>query len=674
MICVSIVNRNLEQIYHVLDLPEVEMAEIRLDLCKLDDDQIEELFCNADKPLIATCRAAVLVAGGVPPREVWQKVERLLARAIAAGANYVDLELEAPPAVSKNIQKLCTDSGSELIRSWHDVSGTPDIEYLRQVRQRCYRYGADIAKIVTTARSDRDWETLAQLYAEDEAPLVAFCMGAEGRASRIACLKCGAPFTYAAVSEDEAAAPGQTAVSELYPEVFGEALAFNPGIMTMPASKSFAQRAILAAALSQGVTRLTGYTPCADSEAAIEIARALGAEISVEGDDSSADARTLVCRGIGPIGGNLPLQTVNVGESGLLARLMIPLLSQLCLGEFSVTGEGTLPKRALGGASDIMAAFGVMVKNLKERSDREIHVPLSAKGPLIPGVADIPGQHGSQLISGLLMSLPLCDKDSTVYVSDPKSLPYMFITCDVLKRFGVKISSEMEGDAQMIELEDWSYCSAVTFKIKGRQQYRGTEFALESDWSAAANFMVAGAVFGSVQIAGLDTSSLQADLGIVDILVDAGASVSELETGDICVRKAPLEAFDTDLNNAPDLFPIVSVLAAFCQGESRLVGARRLSGKESNRAAAIMEMLDQMGVDASLDGDVLCVRGESLASRRLGGRLLRAGKYCSHHDHRMAMALKVASLGADGPIEIDDEACVGKSFPRFFEEFNSKKI
>ena len=676
MICVSIINRSLGEILEIIGRPGVEMAEIRLDLCPLRDDDYEELFSNADIPLVACCRARTLMTGGLEEKEAWAETERRLSLAVKAGADYADLELEAPSETSKAVRKLCEEEGAELIRSWHTPEGTPDTSYLRQIIRRCFRYGADIAKIVPAANCAEDAARVESLYfpepggpGSEPAPengaagrLIAFCMGAEGRRSRVNCLKYGAPFTYAAVSGDEVSAPGQTAYSELYPEIFGAAGHYDSELLEMPCSKSFAQRAIIAAALADGVSRLNGYSPCGDSESAISVARALGAEVQVEGN-------TLIVKGTGPLKGKLPIRTVDVGESGLLARLMIPLLSCLCGGEFTVTGRGTLPDRALSGANDIMAAFGVMVKNLDRRQDREIHIPVTVSGSLIPGVADIPGLHGSQLISGLLMSLPLCDGDSTVYVSEPKSLPYMFITCDVLKKFGIRIGSELEGDAQMIEAQDWSCCSAVNFKIKGGRQLHAASFDLESDWSSAANFMVAGAVFGSARIKGLDTSSLQADLGIVDILVDAGASVSEIEGEEITVRKAPLEAFDADLNNSPDLFPIVCVLAAFCEGRSSISGVRRLSGKESDRSAAVQEMLRKAGVGFSVDGDTMTVEGENLASRCLNGRLLKGGRYDTRHDHRMAMALKVASLGAESPIVIDDEGCVGKSFPRFFEKF-----
>ena len=211
--------------------------------------------------------------------------------------------------------------------------------------------------------------------------------------------------------------------------------------------------------------------------------------------------------------------------------------------------------------------------------------------PLIPGNAEVSGADGSQIISGLLTALPLCSKNSTLYISEPKSIPYMFITEDILRKFGVRVKSEMEGDERMLEEQDWSGCTQICFSIKGGQSYKAATLELEGDWSAAANFLVAGAIFGKAEVVGLNTDSLQADLAIADILVQAGAVVSEVDNN-VCVSKAPLEGFEADLANAPDLFPICSVLAAFCDGETTLHGVDRLHGKESDRAAAILEMME----------------------------------------------------------------------------------
>lgn len=655
MICTSIQHKTYPQILDILNAPEVEMAEIRLDLCELSDEEIEDLFGCSDTPLVATCRF-----GALP----WEEVERRLSLAVSAGARFADLEIEAPASVSKRFQKLCRINGTEIIRSFHDFDSTPDDEMLQMALARCFRYGADVAKIVTSCASADDVKRLQALYTivlegvdSMQGRLIAFGMGEAGRMSRLECLRRGAPFTYACFSKGEATAPGQWTAAEMHKAVYGDLRPFHVSGLHMPASKSFAQRAIIAAALAEGTSKLGGYTPCADSEAAIRVAETLGAKVRRDGD-------TLLVTGAGPVPQSLA--TLDVGESGLLTRLMIPIMSVLNDSPVTLQGSGTLLQRPLSEAGGIMAAFGVLLANSSpERKDaKELYVPVQVRGRMIPGTADVSGKGGSQLISGLLMALPLCAKDSMLFVSEPKSIPYMYITLDVLRHFGVSTRSEMEGDAEMLENEDWSCCTGISFRVRGGQRYKPATFDIEGDWSAAANYLVAGAVFGSAEILGLDIKSLQADLTIVDILVDAGAVVSQVES-DVCVRKAPLEAFETDLNHAPDLFPIVSVLAAFCAGESRIAGIGRLAGKESDRADSVLQMLQQMGVEASIEGDCLVVEGETLVSRALGGRLLRGGQYTSRHDHRMVMALKVASLGADSPILIDDEACVGKSYPGF---------
>ena len=642
MICVSIQNKDYDRILEILSLPEVEMAEIRLDSCTLTDEQLDDLFANSDTPLVATCRGDAV----------------RLAQAIEAGARFADLELEASAEDSRRIQTLCRECGTELIRSYHDFTGTPSEAELQKILARCFRYGADIAKIVTIAHNADDIARLNSLYGvvlegvdSMQGHLIAFGMGDEVSKSRVDCLRRGAPFTYAALDSCDIVAPGQLPAKDVAAKVYGGIKPFEALGVKAPCSKSFAQRAILAAALAKGTSVLHGYTPCEDSEAALKVAEALGAIVCRrEGD--------LIITGPDRIA--VP-ESLFVGESGLLARLCIPMLAAIGPGSTAVQGKGTLLKRPLTDAPGIMAAFGVLLSGE--------NVPMEIRGKLIPGTADVSGKGGSQLISGLLMALPLCSGNSSLYVAEPKSIPYMYMTLDVLRHFGIRTRSEMEGDAELLENNDWSACDGISFAIKGGQRYRPAIFDIEGDWSAAANFLVAGAIFGKSEILGLDTKSLQADITILDVLVNAGACVSELEDGSVCVRKAPLESFSVDLSNAPDLFPIVSVLAAFCSGESRIEGLSRLVGKESNRADAILQMLMQMGVEARAEGDELCVCGETLASRCLSGRLLKGGEFSSRNDHRMAMALAVASLGCSSPLEIDDKACVAKSFPGFFEDF-----
>ena len=705
MICTTIQNKNAEQILEALE--SCEMAEIRLDRCDLNSKEISEIF-SSDVPLVATCRVAE-VARTDPSlqdpqiseqsREIkaMQIAEKRLVRAIEAGARYVDVEIEVQKHMSKRIRQAAHENGTVFIRSYHDFEGTASKEDLRAVIEKCVYHGADMVKIVTTANSPEDAQTVLNLYdwcsnCSDErmsalasGGLIAFCMGEEGRQSRLGCLKYGAPYTYAAFTAEESAAPGQWVASEMAGALYGDFPFISvPNPLRMPVSKSFAQRAIIAAALADGVSHLKGYTPCGDNEAAIQVARNLGAEVELNGTE-------LIIKGVAAGLGSWEYKVMDesgnavlhVGESGLLTRMMIPVMSQLSGKPVRFTGEKTLLTRPLTGAKEILEALGAEVVNEDGDNDAALKVPLKVTGPLKPGKAEVSGKHGSQLISGALMALPFAERNTTLVVHEPKSIPYIFITLEVLKKFGIKIGNEMLGGRDFLESNgDWSLCTEMVFKVKGGQRYKAADIDLEGDWSAAANFLVAGAVFGRVELEGLDTTSLQADLSVMDILMDAGASLSQVDgdKGNISAQRAPLRAFSVDASNCPDLFPVISVLAAFCQGTSRLAGVGRLANKESDRAKAIVEMLTRMGVSAHVEGDELVIEGHSLAQRILATRnsasngLLKGGNYTSHHDHRMVMALKVASLGADGPVVIDDEDCVRKSFPQFNHMWNDIRI
>ena len=655
MIVTSIQNKELQEILDLL--PELEMAEIRLDRCALEDEEIEQLFSESDVPLIATCRLAEE-----------PQAPQILELAIKAGAKYVDLEMEAPAAVGRRIREACREWGTVLIRSYHNFENTPALPVLRSLVDRARQFGGEVVKIVTTATSEADNETIKALYQEaGSGSLVAFCMGQEGRPSRLEALRQGAPFTYACLSEEEATAPGQWTTRAMREAVYGGFRFIEARNLPMPSSKSFAQRAIIAAALAEGTSRLSGYSPCGDNESALAVARALGADVKVEGP--------LLCiRGIGAKAGCLPIKEIHTGESGFLTRLMIPILSVLSGEPVRVSGEKTLLNRPLTDAHDIMAAYGVRLYPEEQTGPRknDCYLPLKVAGPLIPGRADVSGKGGSQLLSGLLSALPMAGDKSVLYVHEPRSIPYLFITVDVLKKFGIRIGSEMEGGDDFLETQDWSLCTGVNFRIKGNQRYQAADFAIEADWSGAAPFLVAGAIFGDVEVTGLDTRSLQADISVMDILMEAGASMSQLDgpDGPIHVKRAPLSPFHTDLNNCPDLFPMVAVLAAFCPGESHILGVERLRHKETDRAAAIEAMLSKMGVPVTIEEDEMTITGMGLTRRLATGRLLRGGEYPSYGDHRMVMALKVASLGADSPVVIDDTACVSKSFPAFNEMFD----
>lgn len=652
MICVSLANKDIDSIFQILERPDVQMAEVRLDSCPLTMEEVEDLFSSIDKPLIATYRLA-------DASQVAEAEAKLLT-AIQAGAAFLDLDIDAPAMMCKRLRREAREAGTLLIRSFHDAEGTDSTRSLSAVAEKCIHLGADIVKIATTAASEADVDKVLRLY--DLFPpenLVAFCMGDAGSRSRVECLAKGAPFSYAALSPEEATAPGQMSLADMRKAVY----AGLPGLdvignepVEVGCSKSCAQRAIILAALADGTSHISGYSPCRDNESAIEAAKALGAKVSCRGDVLSIT---------GTAGRVSALKELHAGESGFLTRMMIPVLAATGSTPVRITGEKTLLARPLPGAAAMLDIFGISLDGEK--------VPLTVSGSFDFGNHDtieIDGSGGSQLVSGLLAALPLCKHSCAIRLNKPKSIPYIFMTLDLMRQFGVNVASEMEGPEEFVESQDWSLCDAITFEVKGGCSYKAADVDLEADWSAAANFMVAGAIFGKADIKGLDTKSLQADLSVLDILPLAGAAVSqEEESGIVHVVRGPLRGFEVDASNCPDLVPVMSVLAAFCQGESTITGVARLATKESNRPGVIVEMLKAMGVYARLSGDKLHIDGRTLESRLLTGRLLKGGNYPTYGDHRIAMALAVASLGSDSQIVMDDVTCMDKSFPAFMQTF-----
>ena len=225
------------------------------------------------------------------------------------------------------------------------------------------------------------------------------------------------------------------------------------------------------------------------------------------------------------------------------------------------------------------------------------------------------------------------------------STPYIDITIDTAERFGIEILHK-----------DYK-----EFYVAGGQRYRPAEFEIESDWSAAAFLLVAGAVAGEVTIRNLSVLSRQADTAVMTALVRAGASV--IDEGDtITVAHRPLQAFSFDATQCPGLFPALAALAASAEGTSVIKGTSRLENKEGNRAESIREEYAKLGIEVDLDEeDTMKIRG---------GRI-RGGHVHSHDDHRIAMSLAVAALNADTPVVIENPACVAKSFPDFFERLES---
>ena len=615
-------------------------VEIRLDECELSDEEIHDLFsCERETLLVATCHCKM------PSEE--EEAARKLSAAVIAGADYVDISLTSPAASRKWLMSLAMNHGCRVILSYHDYSSTPSAETLLEKARQAQWEGADVVKVVTTARDRDDVATVMSLYDHFEpGRLLAFCMGGTGRNSRYEAFEKGAPFLFVAPTREGSTASGQPT----YFDMFSKDEILLRGEAELPASKSFAQRAILLAALTSGTTRLYHLTLCDDTRAAIAVAEQLYAEVSMRGDQLTIVGH----QDIPGLGLKVRDNTLSVGESGLLARLCIPLAG-LADEDITIMGRGTLLRRRIDDHRSALRELGLKV----EYSNRH-HLPAVVRGRLHSGEIEVDGSKGSQLISGLMLALSQCKGESTIHIEEVTSEPYISLTTYVASFFGLSGYECPELDEPVEDPEDDTY--SRTWYITPSQKITpvvGLE--VERDWSAAAMMLVAGAVAGDVTVSRLDMLSSQADAMIYDVLKENHADVVlDQEKGQISVRRSMVTPFFYDIVDAPDLFAPLFLLAVFTEGESVLAGISRLRNKESDRAASFAEEFGKLGVQTSIYGDEITIYGYERPD-------LRGAKCSSHGDHRLAMALLIASLRTKGKVEIDDLGCIDKSFPGFVD-------
>ena len=642
-LCLSVQSNDFEYCRALVQGFMQDVVEIRLEPCDWKEEQLKELF---------SCERNVkLMASFVNPTQLnlTSAVERL-SMAILSGADYVDISLAIPEPSRRWLMTLAMNKGCKIILSYHNFSCTPQVDALRKIAEDAFKEGADIVKVVTTAEGAEDCERILSLYRHfPEGRLEAFAMGEPGSQTRIeAVTQHKAPFIYLAPGRETRTAPGQYTVYDFWEE---EDIPLQGDVARLPASKSFAQRAIILAALCTGTTRLYRYTPCADNEAALRVAEQLGAEITREGD-------TLVITGHQDIpnkGLVLKDDTIFVGESALLARLCIPLAG-LARRPVTITGEKTLLRRWVCPYKTLLAQFG-----LKVEGERTGFLPLTVSGTLRPSpLTPVNGKHGSQIISGLLIALSLCPSrnhlPTFLRIHHLTSRFYLDLTCEVMGYFGLEVPDFPEEQDESTE--------RTYFFGTGQRVRPVVGLACEADWSAAALMMAAGAAMGDVTLHGLNLNSLQPDAEMYDLLVEQNSDLVRYENGDINIRKGLTVPFDYDITDTPDLLGALIILALRANGESCISGLERLRNKESDRAKTFVEEFRAIGADLFIAEDgKLYIEGSP-------SQLLEGGRCSSHGDHRLAMALAVADGMSRKKVVVDDIACSGKSWPEFPEELD----
>lgn len=391
-------------------------------------------------------------------------------------------------------------------------------------------------------------------------------------------------------------------------------------------SKSDAHRLLICAALSSEPTKINCNVMSKDIAATVECLKNMGANIKAGDGVITVTPNTFNQKA-----------ELDCGESGSTLRFLLPVVSAFGI-DTTVIGHGRLPERPLSPLKEEMERMGVTYHTGSK-------FPLHLTGQLQSGEYELAGNVSSQFISGLLFALPLLDGDSKIKLIPPvESRSYLNITVSALRKFGIEI----------IEEEN-------LYIIKGNQKYKSPEeITVDGDWSNSSFFLCAGALSEKgVTVEELNISSPQGDKKILEVLKNMGADVTVNGT-EITVKKNKLHGVTVDAADIPDAVPIISVVAAMCEGETKVINAQRLRIKESDRIKSVVDMLTAVGgkIRETHDGMII-----------YGGKKLKGGFVEGCNDHRIVMSAAILSGLCESAVEITDAQAVEKSYPHFFKDF-----
>ena len=401
----------------------------------------------------------------------------------------------------------------------------------------------------------------------------------------------------------------------------------------IPGSKSITHRALIAAALAKGESRLEAFLKSEDTLLTLEALRRLGIPIEIQ-------EHKIVVSGCG--GEFHPTRTqseIFLGNSGTSYRLLLSIIA-LAQGPYLIKGTERMHARPIGDLVKALRQLGVKIKYLGSEGFPPILI--QAQG-IEGGRVQIAGHESSQYISSLLLAGPYAGTDLEIEVKDEMvSKPYLDITLGVMRDFGIQVVRA-----------DYQY-----FKIKSHGQYQARSYSIEGDASSASYFWAAAAVTeGQVVTKNIAaTDSNQGDMAFLDILEKMGCKVKR-DTRQVTVQGAPLKALDLDMSAMPDMVPTLAAVALFAKGKTVIRNVAHLRIKESDRINAVVQEWRKLGAQNEELPDGLLIQG----AIPLHGAVVDP-----HNDHRLAMSLAVIGLRVPGMM-IRDETCVTKSFPNFWE-------
>ncbi|GBC71997.1 3-phosphoshikimate 1-carboxyvinyltransferase [Candidatus Calditenuaceae archaeon HR02] len=401
------------------------------------------------------------------------------------------------------------------------------------------------------------------------------------------------------------------------------------GEVRAPPSKSYTHRSIAAALLAPGESRIYNPLYSRDTEATINAARLFGARLQSKKDEVKVEGVEVP---------KTPENVIDAMNSGTTLRIMT-CIAGLTEGGYTVlTGDESLRKRPMQPLLEALAQLGVRAWSTKLDGT----APIIVEGGRMGGECGIRGDISSQFVSGLLIAGAAADKPLTINIQGSLvSRPYIDATITVLRLFGATVKRE-------------GYSRFYTEPTG----YRPAEFTVPGDYGLAGFIMAAPLMAGGrIRVAGLDPKLPQADYRLVEVLRDMGARVIEGD-GFVEVSEASLAGVDVDLRDSPDLLPIVSVLAAVAEGETRIKGVTHARFKESDRIHALAVELAKASIHVEETSDGLTIRPGKLVKARLDPR----------GDHRLFMAFALLSLATGGLIEVLGPESASVSYPNFMDD------
>ena len=403
------------------------------------------------------------------------------------------------------------------------------------------------------------------------------------------------------------------------------------GSIAVPGSKSHTIRGVIAAFLADGVSEISAPLYSADTISALTAIKALGAV---------TDEKKEVWKITGSAGKFFsPATPVDLGNSGTTMRI-ITAISALSRGKITFDGDDSLRKRIMQGELDALTALGAKCESTNG------YAPLSVSGPLSGGKAHVDGTT-SQYLTALLMALPLAENDSVLDLDFLNEADYVKITLQWLNDCGIEVNYTDD---------------LLHFEIPGRQRYKNFSKTIPADFSTAAFPLGAGVIAGKkVEILNLDFNDLQGDKKVFDYVRKMNGNIT-FSGNKVIVSASELTGASFDLNSTPDALPLMAVMGCYAEGETRLLNVPQARFKECDRIACMTKELRKMGAEIEELPDGMIIHG---------GRQLHGAFVESYHDHRIAMALTVAALKADGTVSISDGNCCEVTYPGFAADFRT---